>query len=85
MTNHGKYFGPPGNFLLISGSCRVILKDDEPVTLKYIEHALQSLKDADLIKEKTAPIEDFNTYYVTAGGLDAERKLRLLANTGVSG
>jgi len=35
-------------------------------------------KDADLIKERTAPIEDFNTYYVTADGLTAERQLRLV-------
>ncbi len=42
-----------------------------------LEDAVKKLKDADLIKERTAPIEDFNTYYVTADGLTAERQLRL--------
>ena len=42
-----------------------------------IENAVQVLKEADLIKERTSPIEDFNTYYVTADGLTAERQLRL--------
>ncbi len=41
-----------------------------------LEDAVKKLKDADLIKERTAPIEDFNTYYVTANGLTAERQLR---------
>ena len=43
-----------------------------------LEDAVKKLKDADLIKERTAPIEDFNTYYVTADGLTAERQLRLV-------
>jgi hypothetical protein len=42
-----------------------------------LEAAVKMLKDADLIKERTAPIEDFKTYYVTANGLTAERQLRL--------
>ena len=42
-----------------------------------LEETVRKLKDADLIKERTAPIEDFNTYYVTADGLTAERQLRL--------
>ena len=42
-----------------------------------LEEAVKKLKDADLIKERTASIEDFNTYYVTADGLTAERQLRL--------
>jgi hypothetical protein len=42
-----------------------------------LENAVKILKDADLIKERIAPIEDFNAYYVTANGLSAERQLRL--------
>jgi hypothetical protein len=50
-----------------------------------LEDAVKSLKDADLIKERSAPIEDFNTYYVTANGLSAERQLRLAgSDTGSS-
>lgn len=40
------------------------------------EDAVKVLKDAELIKEKTAPIEDFNSYYVTSEGLSAARELR---------
>lgn len=42
-----------------------------------VEEAVRQLKDADLIKERVAPIEDFNTYYVTADGLTVEKQLRL--------
>lgn len=35
---------------------------------------LKELKDAHLIKEKGSAVEDFNTYYVTADGLEASRK-----------
>ena len=45
--------------------------------LSKIEEAVQSLKDADLIKERESPIEDFTTYYVTADGLSAEKQLHL--------
>lgn len=34
------------------------------------------LKDANLIEEEKASVEDFNTYYVTADGLSVERKLK---------
>lgn len=43
-----------------------------------IEEAVQALVDASLVKERPASIEDFNTYYVTADGLTAERQLRLI-------
>jgi hypothetical protein len=43
---------------------------------EQVEVALSRLKNENLIEESTAPIRDFNSYYVTAGGLDAERVLR---------
>jgi hypothetical protein len=45
---------------------------------REIEFAVSKLKEADLIKERTAPIEDFNSYYVTSHGLNAERQLRVI-------
>lgn len=42
-----------------------------------IENAVKKLQEANLIKERRTSIEDFNTYYVTANGLSAERELRL--------
>jgi hypothetical protein len=44
---------------------------------RQVEAAVSQLKEADLIKERTTPIEDFNSYYVTADGLAAERELHL--------
>jgi hypothetical protein len=46
------------------------------VGVKEIERAVKTLVDASLVKERSAPIEDFNTYYVTADGLGVERMLR---------
>ena len=43
-----------------------------------VETAVSQLKDADLIKERTSAIEDFNAYYVTASGLAAERDLNTI-------
>lgn len=37
---------------------------------------LKKLKEANLIKEHGAPVEDFTTFYVTAAGISAERELR---------
>jgi hypothetical protein len=51
----------------------------EPIVQAQIEDAVQKLKSAKLIEERQAPIKDFNTYYVTASGLNAERELRLAA------
>ena len=51
---------------------------DDPDDRKQIESAVSRLKQADLIKERAAPIEDFNSYYVTSDGLSAERQLRLV-------
>jgi predicted MarR family transcription regulator len=42
-----------------------------------VEDAVKKLEKADLIKERSAPIKDFYTYYVTADGLTAEKQLRL--------
>jgi len=43
-----------------------------------IEKAIKSLEEKALIKESQAPIADFNTYYVTADGLEAGRVIRKL-------
>jgi hypothetical protein len=48
---------------------------------QQLEDAVQRLKDAGLIKERPASIEDFNRYSVTANGLVAERQLRLAEST----
>jgi len=37
---------------------------------------LERLKEAKLIEAKSAPVKDFETYYVTANGLSVERELR---------
>jgi|GEM_PF-2776284 len=42
-----------------------------------VEAAVSRLKDASLIMERSAPIKDFNSYYVTSAGLNAERQLQL--------
>jgi hypothetical protein len=51
---------------------------DDPTDRKQVEEAVSRLKEADLIRERAASIEDFNSYYVTSGGLGAERELRLV-------
>jgi predicted transcriptional regulator len=43
---------------------------------EHVENAVKTLKQAGLIKERSAPIEDFNSYYVTADGLNAASELR---------
>ena len=52
-------------------------KADDPDDRRVVEDAVARLKDAALIKECPASIEDFNSYYVTSDGLGAERQLRL--------
>lgn len=49
------------------------------VVQKKVADAVQQLKTAKLIDERPASIEDFNTYYVTENGLNAERELRQTA------
>jgi hypothetical protein len=51
---------------------------EDPDDRKEVESAVSRLKKADLIKERTAEIEDFNSYYVTSDGLSAERQLHLI-------
>ena len=41
-----------------------------------LTQSIQLLKDADLIAEKPAIIDDFNTLYVTATGLNVAQALR---------
>lgn len=42
---------------------------------KALNSVLQDLTNAALIRTEEAPVADFNTYYVTAEGLSAERAL----------
>ena len=44
--------------------------------LRELKETLNKLKDAELIKEKGSAIEEFNTYYVTANGLEANREVK---------
>lgn len=44
-------------------------------TESELKQAVATLKEADLIKERPAPIDDFATYYVTADGLNVQRAL----------
>jgi hypothetical protein len=44
---------------------------------QQLQDSLSKLKTADLIMEHPASIPDFNTYYLTANGLSAEKQLRL--------
>jgi hypothetical protein len=46
-----------------------ITGDDAKIRVKW-------LKQKGLIEEYSASIDDFNTYYVTAGGIAADRQLR---------
>lgn len=48
------------------------IKRDEAVA------TLNKLKEAKLIKEQGAPVDDFATFYVTAAGISVERQLRNL-------
>jgi hypothetical protein len=49
----------------------------EDLSKEKIEEVVHNLMEADLVKERAAPIQDFNTYYITADGLSTERQLRL--------
>lgn len=44
---------------------------------KQIKKTLHRLKAEQLIKDTGAAVEDFNTYYVTARGLEASREARI--------
>jgi len=46
------------------------------VDRENVEEMLRELKDAELIKEKGSAIEEFNTYYVTANGLEANQEVK---------
>jgi hypothetical protein len=41
-----------------------------------LEHSITALKEADLIKEKPAVIDDFSTLYLTANGLNVAQALK---------
>ncbi len=47
---------------------------------KVAREKLGLLKEAHLVEERGAPIEDFSIFYVTAEGLEAKRKLRQIEN-----
>jgi hypothetical protein len=53
--------------------------EDYGETKTKLDERLGQLKEARLIAEETAPISDFNIYYVTAEGLSVERRLRAAA------
>jgi hypothetical protein len=60
-------------------------RDAESTTGNYsdvkaeLDERLEQLKHARLIAEESAPIADFNIYYLTADGLSVERRLRAAA------
>jgi hypothetical protein len=60
------------------------MEDQRQTTEDQLREAVDFLKDADLIKERSAPIDDFATYYVTADGLNVERALRRAKSTSAS-
>ncbi len=47
------------------------------VSDKEILDALVVLREAQLIKETPAPIDELKTYFVTATGLEADRKVKI--------
>jgi hypothetical protein len=49
----------------------------DPALKTQVESVVARLKKADLIEERSTPIADFNSYYVTSSGLNAEKQLRL--------
>lgn len=49
----------------------------EGVTHRDALAALNVLKSAQLVKETSAPIDDLKTYFVTASGLEMDRKVRM--------
>ena len=51
----------------------------QPAVQQQVEEAVQQLRNAKLIEERTATIKDFSTYYVTEEGLNAEREMRSAA------
>ena len=54
---------------------------DDQESRREVEAAVSLLKEADLIKERPAAIEDFSSYYVTANGLAAESDLNSIARS----
>ena len=55
-----------------------IERDEAFASLNKLKEANLILKEANLIKEHEAAVEDFTTFYVTAEGLSVERELRNL-------
>lgn len=52
------------------------LRQTQGLDRDAVREKLSRLKDAHLIEESGAPIEDFSIFYVTADGLEAKRRLR---------
>jgi hypothetical protein len=64
-------------FEAVAKSRSIQVKDlKEKFSTEQLEHSIPALKGADLIRESTAPIQDFSTLYVTANGLTAESALK---------
>jgi DNA-binding transcriptional ArsR family regulator len=51
---------------------------EKQIPKEEVSKSLETLKEVSLIKEHPASLEDFNTLYITADGLSAERQLRRL-------
>jgi DNA-binding transcriptional ArsR family regulator len=69
-------------FKLVADLRKVRLKDlvERLQTSKAeASERLSKLKEAALITEESAPIDDFKIYYLTPGGLSAERNLRRMS------
>src|SRR5712664_1614303 len=49
-----------------------------PVSKEEVQHVLDDLRAANLIEAEPAPVQDFQTYYITADGLMAARELNRL-------
>ena len=55
------------------------IKAGDAAALVGVRARLDSLKQNGLIGEEEAPLKEFAVFYITADGLEAERKVRRLA------
>jgi len=54
-----------------------LLKMTQPkIDRAAVKDALSKLKDMHLVDEKSTSIEDFNTFFITADGLEASRLVK---------
>jgi DNA-binding transcriptional ArsR family regulator len=80
------YLEPTARMILsVVAKSRLMLRGDlltrareqfgESVAQETIQTNLDRLKSLHLIDEKQTPVDDFNTLYITAEGLDANRRI----------